>query len=111
MRENQGVAQDRAHREAQEEFAGGRCWAFGAQNVYGAAVQSAQVAKLIVALGENDAGMMAILKAVAERHGVVVRRSSGDLHRERLQMRSDFMFPVMYEERCARLACTAALRP
>ena len=44
-------------------------WAFGAQNVNGAAEQTAQVAKLKVALGENDAGKMAILKAVAERHG------------------------------------------
>jgi len=30
-----------------------------------------QVAKLIVALGENDKGRMAILKAVAERQGIV----------------------------------------
>ena len=46
-------------------------WAFVAQSVDGPPEQNAQVAKLIVALGGNDAGKMAILKAVAERHGVV----------------------------------------
>ncbi len=33
--------------------------------------ENAQVAKLIVALGDSDSGKMAILKAIAERHGVV----------------------------------------
>ena len=70
MRKNQSVAQYRAHREAHDEFAGGGCWAFGAQNVNGAIEQNAQFAKLIGALGENDVGKMAILKAVAERHDV-----------------------------------------
>ena len=43
---------------------------FGAQNNSGAVDQSAQVARLIVALGENDSGKMAILKAVAKRHSI-----------------------------------------
>ena len=71
VRENQSIPRDRAHREAQEESVGGGCWASGSQNIDGAAGQNAQVAKLIVALGGNDAGKMAIQKAVAERHGVV----------------------------------------
>ena len=80
--ENQGISRDRAHREAQEESVGGGCWAFGALSIDGAAEQNDQVAKLIEALGENDAGKMAILKAVSERHGVVdkekLRRLASD---------------------------------
>ena len=42
VRENQSVAQDRAHREAHDERGGGGCCAFGAQKVHGATEQNAQ---------------------------------------------------------------------
>ena len=54
-----------------EKSIGGECWSFGVQNDSGAVDQNTQVARLTVALGENDVGKMAILKAVAECHGVV----------------------------------------
>ena len=43
----------------------------GSSSVGDATDQNSQVARLIVARGENDAGKMAILKAVAEHHGVI----------------------------------------
>ena len=55
-------------------------------------VENVQVAKLIVALGENEAGKMAILKAIAERHGVVDKEalrklaSGEDSDEERLRV-------------------------
>ena len=41
---------------------------FGAQHIDN---ENVQVDKLIVALGENEAGKIATLKAIAERRGVV----------------------------------------
>ena len=67
VRENQSVAQDRAHQEAHDELGGGGCFAFGAQTIDN---ENVQVAKLCRA-GGDEAGKMAIRKAIAERHGVI----------------------------------------
>ena len=58
-------------RQSQEDSIGGSCWSFADSNEGSVESQNAQVAKLIVALGENDEGRMAILRAVAERQGIV----------------------------------------
>ena len=46
------------------------CWAFGTSHTDPATEHNEQVAKLIGALGGSTAGRRAILKAVAERHGI-----------------------------------------
>ena len=56
--------------DSQGASAGGGCCEFASHQDGHLEDQNAQVARLIVALGENDGGKMAILRAIAERQGV-----------------------------------------
>ena len=69
-REAREEAEDTA-KQNQEDSVGGSCWNFRGTFDGPIADQNTQIAKLIVALGEGGEGRMAILKAVAERQGVV----------------------------------------
>ena len=71
--------------------------------------ENAQVAMLIVALGDSESGKMAILKAIAERHGIVMRRS-GSSHPAKPQTVIDDTLLDTSEEQCVRSACTAPWR-
>ena len=56
------------------------CWSFSdPMDTNGLNGQNAQVAKLIVALRESGSGRRAILRAVAERQGIVSERELDNL--------------------------------
>ena len=89
----------------QRASVGGGCCGFSGQHDGHLETQNAQVAKLIVALGENDEGKMAILKAIAERQGITGKRLCGSLPVVELIPRNDSRCRRIFELLCAKLGC------
>jgi hypothetical protein len=77
-------------REERERGKTSACWSFGDPGeASGVQAHNAQVAKLIVALGDESAGRRAIIQAVATKLGVtdpktIERLANGTAHREEL---------------------------